>query len=50
MFRLGVDLPVGAGEVVLPDNRDVVIFAATLADDPNRAEAGAELVTTGIRR
>lgn len=31
MFKLAVDLPEKATEVVLPDNKDIVIFAATLA-------------------
>ena len=48
MFRVAVDLPEGAKELILPVNHDVVVFAATLADDPNAAEPAAELVTTGL--
>ena len=32
MFKLAIDLPEKATEVVLPDNKDIVIFAATLTD------------------
>ena len=33
MFKFAIDLPEKATEVVLPDNEDIVIFAATLAND-----------------
>ena len=33
MFKYGIDIPAGATEVVLPDNRDIVVFAATFARD-----------------
>ena len=32
MFKFAIDLPEMATEVVLPDNKDIVIFAATLTD------------------
>ena len=32
MFKFAIDLPEKATEVVLPDNKDIVIFAATLTD------------------
>ena len=32
MFKFAIDLPERATEVVLPDNKDIVIFAATLTD------------------
>ncbi len=32
MFKLAIDLPEKATEVVLPDNKDIVIFAATLTN------------------
>lgn len=35
MFCIAIDLPEGARELVLPDNPRVVVFAATVADDPN---------------
>ena len=31
-FKFAIDLPERATEVVLPDNKDIVIFAATLTD------------------
>lgn len=33
MFKIAIDLPEKATEVVLPDNKDIVLFAATLAND-----------------
>lgn len=34
MFKFAIDIPAGATEVVLPDNKNIVIFAATLVDEP----------------
>lgn len=34
MFKLAVDLPANATQVVLPDRPEIVIFAATLAAEP----------------
>lgn len=34
MFKLAVDIPAKATQVVLPDNKDIVLFAATLAEEP----------------
>lgn len=33
MFKLAIDLPKNATEVVLPDNEDIVVFAATLVNE-----------------
>lgn len=33
MFKYGIEIPAGATEVILPDNEDVVIFAATLVEE-----------------
>ena len=30
MFKFAINIPIGATEVVLPDNKNIVIFAATL--------------------
>lgn len=47
MFKFAVDIPAKATEVVLPDNKDIVIFAATLAEEPYApAEAVSELFRT----
>ncbi|MEG1864382.1 MAG: glycoside hydrolase family 38 C-terminal domain-containing protein [Alistipes sp.] len=35
MFCIGIDLPVGAKQLTLPDNSRVVVFAATVANDQN---------------
>ena len=35
MFCIGLDIPEGATELVLPDDPDIVIFAASAADDKN---------------
>lgn len=34
MFKFAIDIPAKATEVILPDNKDIVIFAATLVDEP----------------
>ena len=34
MFKFAINIPIGATEVVLPDNKNIVIFAATLAKEP----------------
>lgn len=41
MFCIGLDIPAGARQLVLPDNPRVVVFAATLADDANNAAVPA---------
>ena len=33
----GLDIPKGARELVLPDDPRIVVFAATVATDPNNA-------------
>lgn len=34
MFKFAIDIPAKATEVILPDNKDIVIFAATLVEEP----------------
>lgn len=34
MFKFAIDIPAGTTEVVLPDNKNIVIFAATLVEEP----------------
>ncbi|MDE5940546.1 MAG: discoidin domain-containing protein, partial [Muribaculaceae bacterium] len=49
MFKIALDLPEGTREVILPDNRQAVIFAATLADETHTpATAASELFKTAI--
>ncbi len=50
MFRIGLDIPVGAKTLVLPDNSNVVIFAATAADDRTTETAPAcDLLKANIK-
>ena len=46
MFKLAIDIPAKATEIVLPDNKDMVIFAATLVEEPY---APVEAVSTLFR-
>ncbi|MBR6747123.1 MAG: discoidin domain-containing protein [Muribaculaceae bacterium] len=47
MFLIPIDLPKGATEIVLPDNNNIVIFAATAAVEPmKRAEIAAQAFHT----
>lgn len=46
MFKLAIDIPAKATEIVLPDNKDIVIFAATLVEEPY---APVEAVSTLFR-
>lgn len=34
MFKFAIDLPANTTEVILPDNRNIVLFAATLVKEP----------------
>lgn len=47
MFKFAIDIPAKATEVVLPDNKDIVIFAATLVEEPYApVEAASTLFRT----
>lgn len=35
MFKFGMDIPKGATQLVLPDNKDIVLFAATVVKEEN---------------
>lgn len=49
MFKYAIDLPKGVKEVTLPQNPDMVVFAATLANDPSAAfRAAMPLYRTSI--
>ena len=37
LFCTGIDIPKGARELILPDDPRIVVFAATVASDPNNA-------------
>lgn len=46
MFKLRLDIPKGARQVVLPKDANVVLFAATAADDAEEAQAAVRLFQT----
>ena len=46
MFRFAIDIPAKATQIILPDNKDIVLFAATLVEEPY---APAEPVSTLFR-
>lgn len=49
MFKVGIDIPKGTRSVILPDNPNAVIFAATLADEPYKnATPASTLFQTAI--
>lgn len=49
MFKYGIDIPEGAQEIVLPNNPDMVIFAATLANGmPSDVGCASQLFRTSI--
>lgn len=49
MFKYNIDLPKNTRQVILPDNPDIVIFAATLsAEAPEKFFAVSELFRTSI--
>ena len=48
MFRLCLDIPQGATSVVLPDDRNIVIFAATLANDEPDLTPASPLFKTSL--
>ncbi len=41
MFCIGIDIPAGAKQLVLPENQRIVVFAATVANDRNNAAVSA---------
>ncbi|WP_024994126.1 glycoside hydrolase family 38 C-terminal domain-containing protein [Phocaeicola paurosaccharolyticus] len=47
MFKLAIDIPKNVSEICLPNNKDIVIFAATLADtEPSDVEVTTTLFRT----
>lgn len=51
MFKLGMNIPKDVTSIVLPDNKDVVIFAATLVQEEQPSAISAStLFTTNNRR
>lgn len=48
MFKYAIDIPAGAKEIVLPDNKNIVLFSATLANEGNKAaQPVSKLFKTG---
>ena len=46
MFRLRLDVPKGARSVILPKDKNIILFAATAANDTDAATVAAPLFTT----
>lgn len=50
MFKFGMDIPKGATSLILPDNKNIVLFAVTVAQEDNKQVAVAsELFRSAIR-
>ena len=49
MFKLRLDIPKGVSQVILPSDRHVVLFAATLADDTPETVPASKLFETSNR-
>lgn len=47
MFKLGIDIPKGATQIVLPQDDKVVVFAATLAEENAPITPACRLFNTG---
>lgn len=47
MFKYGIDIPKGATELVLPDDENIVVFAATAVAEGPQAEPACCLFRTG---
>ena len=46
MFKYGIDIPKGATEIILPTDKNVVIFAATTVNESNTVKPAGELFRT----
>lgn len=46
MFKYALDIPKGARQLVLPDDENVVVFAATLVNEPERISPAGALFGT----
>ena len=47
MFKYGIDIPKGATEIILPADKNVVVFAATAVNESNTVEPAGKLFRTG---
>ena len=48
MFKVAVDVPAGADSIILPDDKNLVIFSATAVNDPSAPTIPAsQLFITG---
>jgi alpha-mannosidase len=50
LFRIAIDIPVGAKTLLLPDNKDIVIAAVTVSDDANRLSKPASQIGVAFPR
>lgn len=46
MFKYGIDIPEGATEIILPSDRNVVVFAATAVNEKNTVKPAGKLFRT----
>lgn len=46
MFKYGIDIPEGATEIILPSDRNVVVFAATAVNEKNTVKPAGRLFRT----
>ncbi|MFR2615804.1 glycoside hydrolase family 38 C-terminal domain-containing protein [Parabacteroides goldsteinii] len=50
MFKFGMDIPKGATQLVLPDNKDIVLFAVTVVKEENpQVTPASELFRTALK-
>lgn len=49
MFKFGIDIPEKATYIVLPKNRNIILFAATLVNEPERIRPASALFYTSIK-
>lgn len=46
MFKYGIDIPEGATEIILPSDKNVVVFAATAVNEKNTVKPAGKLFRT----
>lgn len=50
MFKFGMDIPKGATSLILPDSKEIVLFAATMVKEDNQqVSAASELFRTALK-
>lgn len=49
MFRIGLDIPAGATQIVMPRNPGIVVFAMKAVDQPADVQTASQMFITGNR-